>query len=115
MLPVICDVARPVKFDSMAEEASNQTTDIESVGMQKQVEDMFLSECSGEEAKARIKFLGPEGLHTMRAEVEQNTQHKEGAVKRTYQHVLQNAFKEHVFRHKTEEATFLPVMSAYSL
>ena len=87
----------------------------ESVGMQKQVEDMFLSECSGEEAKARIKFLGPEGLHTMRAEVEQNTQHKEGAVKRTYQHVLQNAFKEHVFRHKTEEATFLPVISAYSL
>ena len=87
----------------------------ERVGMQKHVEDMFLSECSGEEAKARIKFLGPEGLHTMRAEVEQNTQHKEGAVKRTYQHVLQNAFKEHVFRHKTEEATFLPVISAYSL
>ena len=99
----------------MAEHALNQSTDMESVGMQKQVEDMFRSECSGEEANASIKFLGPEGLHTMPAEVEQNTQHKEGADKQTYQHVLQNFFKEHVFRHKTEEATFLPVMSAYSL
>ena len=49
----------------MAEDASNQSTDIESVGMQKQVEDMFRSECSGEEANASIKSPDPEGLHTM--------------------------------------------------
>ena len=49
----------------MAEYASNQTTDIESVGMQKQVEDMFRSECSAEEANPSIKSPGPEGLHTM--------------------------------------------------
>ena len=99
----------------MAEDASNQTTDIESVGMQKQVEDMFRSECSGEEANASIKCLGPEGLHTMRAEVEQSMQYKEGSVKKTYQHVLQNAFKERVLRHRMEEATFLPVISTYTL
>ena len=49
----------------MAGDASNQSTDMESVGMQKQVEDMFRSECSGEEASASIKSPGPEDLHTM--------------------------------------------------
>ena len=49
----------------MAGDASNQSTDMESAGMQKQVEDMFRSECSGEEANASIKSPGPEGLHTM--------------------------------------------------
>ena len=49
----------------MAEDAANQSTDIESAEMQKQVEDMFSSECTEEEENASIKSPGPEGLHTM--------------------------------------------------
>ena len=49
----------------MAEDASNQSTDMESVEMQQQVEDMFSSECTGEEENASIKSPGPEGLYTM--------------------------------------------------
>ena len=49
----------------MAEHASNQSTDTESVEMQKQIEDMFSSECTEEEENASIKSPGPEGLHTM--------------------------------------------------
>ena len=51
----------------MAEDASNQSTDMESVEMQKQVEDMFSSECKAEEENASIQSPGPEGLHTMLA------------------------------------------------
>ena len=49
----------------MAEDASNQSTDMENVEMQQQVEDMFSSECTAEEDSASIKSPGPEGLHTM--------------------------------------------------
>ena len=49
----------------MAEHASNQSTDTESVEMQKQIEDMFSAECTEEEENASIKSPGPEGLHTM--------------------------------------------------
>ena len=49
-----------------------------------------------------------------RAEVNPGTQDKEGSVKETYQHVLLTAFKEHVFRHRMEETTSLPIISAYT-
>ena len=49
----------------MAEHASNQSTDTESVEMQKQIEDMFSAECTEEEENASIKSPGPEGLHMM--------------------------------------------------
>ena len=50
-----------------------------------------------------------------RAEVNPSTQDKEGSVQETYQHVRRTAFKERVFRHKMEETTFLPLISAYTL
>ena len=62
-----------------------------------------------------LEVAAPTDNNEGRAEVDKNTQHKEGAAKRTHHHVLHNAFKERVFGHRMEEATFRPVISAYSL
>ena len=50
---------------SIREDASNQSTDMESVEMQKQDEDMCRSNCKAEEENASLQAPGPEGLHTM--------------------------------------------------
>ena len=50
---------------SIREDASNQSTDMESVEMQKQDEDMCRSNCKAEEENASLQAPGPEGMHTM--------------------------------------------------